>query len=211
MRITRGAIGITVFLFLIALTPGLSQASDDEFADGAHQFIQTLADRAVNSMAGDKNSSTEQKKRFRKLLNDNFDVRLLGKWALGRHWRKATKIERSEYLAQFEKFLVATYSKRFRQLTTEEIDVASATSRNRKLAIVHSRLLRDSNKPVRIDWRVAYPRGEYKIVDIIVEGISMLQTQRSEFGSVIRKNGGKVSGLTATLRDKTESINKRRE
>ena len=211
MRITRGAISLTVFLFFILSTPGHSQAAGDEFADGAHQFIQTLADRAVNSLTGDKNSSAEQKIRFRKMLNDNFDVRLLGKWALGRYWRKATKIERSEYLTQFEEFLVATYSKRFRQLTTEKIDVASATSRNAKLAIVHSRLIRESNKPVRIDWRVAYPRGEYKIVDIIVEGISMLQTQRSEFGSVIRKNGGKVSGLTATLRDKTESINKRRE
>ncbi|MBT7232192.1 MAG: ABC transporter substrate-binding protein [Rhodospirillaceae bacterium] len=211
MRITRGAISLTVFLFFIVSTPGLSQAAGDEFADGAHQFIQTLADRAVNSLAGDKNSSAEQQKRFRKLLNDNFDVRLLGKWALGRHWRKATKIERAEYLAQFEEFLIATYSKRFRQLTTEKINVASATSRSSRLAIVHSRLMRESNKPVRIDWRVAYPRGKYKIVDIIVEGISMLQTQRSEFGSVIRQNGGKVSGLTAALHDKTESLKKRRK
>ena len=211
MRITRGAIGITVFLFLFASMPGLSQAAGDEFADGAHQFIQTLADRAVTSLAGEKSSSAEQKKRFRKLLNDNFDVKLLGKWVLGRHWRKATKAERAEYLIQFEEFIVATYSKRFRQLTTEKIDVAGATSRNSKLAIVHSRLIRESNKPVRIDWRVAYPRGKYKIVDIIVEGISLLQTQRSEFGSVIRQNSGKVSGLIAALRDKIESLEKHKK
>ena len=206
MRITRGAIGITGFLFLFPSMPGLSQAAGDEFVDGAHQFIQTLADRAVTSLAGEKNSSAEQKKRFRKLLNDNFDVKLLGKWVLGRHWRKATKAERAEYLTQFEEFIVATYSKRFRQFTTEKIAVASASSRNNRLAIVHSRLLREAHKPVRIDWRVAYPRGKYKIVDIIVEGISMVQTQRSEFGSVIRQNGGKVSGLITALRDKIESL-----
>ena len=114
-------------------------------------------------------------------------------------------------MTEFEEFLVATYAKRFQQFTSEKIAVASATSRNNKLAIVHSKLLRDSHKPVRIDWRVAYPRGKYKIVDIIVEGISMVQTQRSEFGSVIRQNGVKVSGLIAALRSKTESLKKRRK
>ncbi len=208
MRITPGAIGITVFLLFSVSTPGISQAAGDEFANGAHQFIQTLADRAVASLAGDKISSDEQQKRFRKLLNDNFDVRLLGKWSLGRHWRKATKAERTEYLNQFEEFIVATYSKQFRKLTTEKISVSSASSRDSRLAIVHSRLLRDEQKAVRIDWRVSYPGGKYRIVDIIVEGISMAQTQRSEFGSVIRQNGGEVSGLIAALRDKTESLKK---
>lgn len=211
MWITRGAISLAVLLFLSAHLPGIAQAAGDEFADGAHQFIQTLADRAVRSLAGEKISAAEQQKRFRRMLNKNFDIRLLGKWALGRYWRRATKQERAEYLTEFEEFLVATYAKRFRQFTSEKIAVASATSRNNKLAIVHSKLLRDSHKPVRIDWRVAYPRGKYKIVDIIVEGISMVQTQRSEFGSVIRQNGGKVSGLIAALRSKTESLKKRRK
>ncbi|MEE2761233.1 MAG: ABC transporter substrate-binding protein [Pseudomonadota bacterium] len=209
MRLMRGAIWLSLILLFFAPIPGSVQAAGDEFANGAHQFIQTLSDRAVARLAGDKNSTSEQERRFRALLNENFDIKLLGRWALGRHWRKATKAEQTEYLAQFEEFLVATYSNRFRQITTERIAVASASTRNNKLAIVHSRLLRDSQKPVRIDWRVAYPRGQYKIVDIIVEGISMLQTQRSEFGSVIRQNGGKVSGLITALRDKTQSLNKK--
>ena len=209
MRLMRGAIWLSLILLFLVPIPGFVQAAGDEFANGAHQFIQTLSDRTVAQLAGNKNSNAEQQRRFRTLLNENFDIKLLGRWALGRHWRKATKLERTEYLAQFEEFLVATYSNRFRQITTERIAVASASTRYNKLAIVHSRLLRASQKPVRIDWRVAYPHGQYKIVDIIVEGISMLQTQRSEFGSVIRQNGGKVSGLITALRDKTRSLNKK--
>ncbi|MAF49260.1 MAG: ABC transporter substrate-binding protein [Rhodospirillales bacterium] len=206
----RGAITLTLFLFFSIASLDMARAAGDEFADGAHRFIQTLADRAVITLAGEKLDRSEQQEKFRQLLNENFEVRLLGKWALGRHWRRATKAERADYLRLFEDFIVSTYSKRFRQYTNEKLAVASASSRSAKLAIVHSRLMRESHKPIRIDWRVAYPSGKYKIVDIIVEGISLVQTHRSEFGSVIRQNGGKVSGLITALRDKTESLNRRR-
>ena len=206
----HGAITLTLFLFFSIASPHMARAAGDEFADGAHRFIQTLADRVIITLAGEKLNRSQQQEKFRQLLNENFEVRLLGKWALGRHWRRATKAERADYLSLFEDFIVSTYSKRFRQYTNEKLAVAGASSSNAKLAIVHSKLMRDSHKPIRIDWRVAYPSGKYKIVDIIVEGISMVQTHRSEFGSVIRQNGGKVSGLIAALRDKTESLNRRR-
>ncbi|MDP7425608.1 MAG: ABC transporter substrate-binding protein, partial [Rhodospirillales bacterium] len=54
-------------------------------------------------------------------------------------------------------------------------------------------------KPIRIIWRVKFTDGKYQIVDIIVEGVSWIQTQRSEFVSVIRNSGGKVSGLIDAL------------
>ena len=58
--------------------------------------------------------------------------------------------------------------------------------------------------PLTIDWRLGYDNGAYKINDLIVEGISMTATQRSEFASVVQRNGGQVGGVIA-MREKTAS------
>jgi phospholipid transport system substrate-binding protein len=55
-------------------------------------------------------------------------------------------------------------------------------------------------KSVRIDWRIRANEGTYKVVDILVEGISMSVTKRSEFASVIRRNGDNVEALLVELR-----------
>ena len=58
---------------------------------------------------------------------------------------------------------------------------------------------------MKIDWRLVTENGHYKISDVIVEGISMMVTQRSEFASVVQRNGGQVRGLIAMMREKTAS------
>ena len=58
---------------------------------------------------------------------------------------------------------------------------------------------------MKLDWRLVADNGTYKITDIIVEGISMMTTQRSEFASVVQRNGGQVRGLIAMMREKTAS------
>jgi phospholipid transport system substrate-binding protein len=58
---------------------------------------------------------------------------------------------------------------------------------------------------VRIDWRLVNNNGAYKINDVIVEGISMAVTQRSEFASIVQRNGGQVRSLIALMRQKTAS------
>ena len=127
----------------------------------------------------------------------------MGKWVLGRYWRRASRGEKLEYLKLFENLIVATYAKRFSAYTDESLKIIKVASRGQANAIVYSNIERGSQqKPIRVDWRVVFSDGRYKVTDIVVEGISMKQTQRSEFASVIRRNGGKVTGLLEALREK---------
>jgi phospholipid transport system substrate-binding protein len=57
--------------------------------------------------------------------------------------------------------------------------------------------------PLNVEWRLVPDNGAYKIDDVIVEGISMGVTQRSEFASVIQRNGGQLRSLIALMREKT--------
>lgn len=190
---------------VIAVTSPSAHGAADEFGDGAHKFIQSLADQAMTSLTDSKIPVSERQAKFRKLLNQYFDVSGVGKWVLGRYWRRASEEERAEYLNLFEDLIVGTYAKRFNEYTSEQLSISNTTSRSGS-AIVHSMMEREGAKGLRIDWRVRFPDGKYKIVDIVVEGVSMAQTQRSEFSSVIRRQGGKVSGLISALRGKTTKL-----
>jgi len=183
-------------------------ARADETSDKAGQFVHNLADQAIGSLTGQNVDQAERNSRFRELFVANFDVPSLGKSALGRYWQIATPEEQGEYLKVFEDYVVMTYAGRFREYTGEKLEVGDVGKAPGGDAItVKSQLVRPNGQPpVRIDWRLAIADSSYKIVDVIIEGVSMAQTQRSEFASVVSRSGGKVAGLISELREKTKSL-----
>ena len=206
MKLATRAIVALVTLSTLLISVHYASVRADDFTDGAEKFIVSLADDAISSLTSETLTEKERQKQFRVLLNSYFDINGIGKWALGRYWRKTSKSERSEYLVLFENLIVNTYANRFSQYTKEKLTVKGSSSRG-KFALVKSQINGGKEKPIRIEWRVIFPDGNYKIFDIVVEGVSMVRTQRSEFSSVIRRNGGKISVLLAALRKKTNKSN----
>jgi phospholipid transport system substrate-binding protein len=193
-------------VLLIAATVQPSRA--DEVAD-AQAFVRTLADKAISQLTSPTMSQGEREQGFRKLLHEHFDVPAIGRSALGRYWRVATPDEQREYLSLFEDLIVATYAARFRDYGGENLDITNAykpSGGEDNAVLVQSQITRNVAKPIRVDWRVAQASSNPKIVDVVIEGVSMMQTQRSEFTSVIVRSGNKVAGLIAQLRAKTKSL-----
>ncbi len=202
MLLRRGFLAVFIGLSLALFTPPVQAASGD-FSSGASKFVRELADNAIKSLTVEKATEKQRTQSFRQLFRNFFDLRIIGRHVLGRHWRKAKPKEREEFLTLFENLIVTTYVKRFRTYTNESLAISGATLRNQRTAVVHSRILRGKGVPaIRVDWWVAFPDGAYKVTDLVVEGVSMVRTQRSEFSSVIRRNGGKVEGLITALREK---------
>lgn len=185
--------------------PGAVRA--EGFTDDARIFIESLAEQAIESLTRGNVSRPERVVRFRAILDKYFDVKTIGRWVLGRHWKKATEDERAEYLELFEQLLVDTYVDRFTEYAGKNpLSVTKTLAKKGSDIIVYSNIERsEGGKPVRVDWRVRARGGEFKIVDIMVEGVSMGQTQRSEFASVIRRNGGKIDGLLSELRKRAKA------
>lgn len=203
----------TRFLFALVLTLSLSLGTTRSFAEDfgkkAETFIQTMADKAMTTFRSDKEDK-ELELEFRNLLNEGFDVRAIGKWVLGRYWRKATDSEKEEYLKLFEDFIIVTYANRFKDYSGTDITltVTESLTKNDQDAIVRSQIIRpQSAEPILIDWRVKGNHNEeIKVVDVLIAGVSMSQTQRSEFASVIKRNSGEVSGLIEALKTKTSQL-----
>jgi phospholipid transport system substrate-binding protein len=177
--------------------------------EGAKTFIDTLSGQALKSLTTKGVSRPERIERFRTLFKENFAVTTIGKWILGRYWPKATEEQQTEYLKLFEDLVVVSYVDRFAQYTGEGLKIIKTLANNDRMATVFSEITQPGNTAaVRVDWRVGKNSDTYKIFDVVVEGTSMSQTMRSDFGSIIRQKGGQVSGLLEVLREKTAALKK---
>ena len=192
---------IAVFGLVFALSVQPMSAHAEGPGEKAEQFISGLANQAIEALTTTELSQEQREKRFRVMLSDNFAIKTIGRWVLGRHWKKATDAEKAEYLSLFEELLVVTYVDRFSSYSGESLKVIKSLVNSPRDALVFSEIARQGTQPVHVDWRVRTSDSvNFKIIDVLVEGVSMGLTQRSEFASVIRQNGGKVEGLLVQLR-----------
>jgi phospholipid transport system substrate-binding protein len=192
-------IGVLGLIMTTAIQPSTSRA--EMSGDKAEAFISGLADQAIAAMTMPNVSKSERVKRFKVLLNENFAVKTIARYVIGRYWKRATESQKIEYFSLFQEMLASTYVNRFSEYAGENLDVMDSTVNSAKDAIVHSQIVKDGIQPVNVDWQVrSKDNVTFKIIDIKVEGVSLGQTQKSEFSSVIRQNGGKIEGLLRVLR-----------
>ena len=161
----------------------------------AEQFVDKLAKDAIGFLGNGDLSDAEKQKRFAKLLNKGFDMDTISRFALGRYWKTASKQQRSEYQKLFRSMVIDVYSRRFSEYNGQRLEVRSSRKDSDKDYTVQSYIVSDSGSDVQVDWRVRYKNGQYKVIDVLVAGVSMALTQRSDFASVIQRGGGEISVL----------------
>ncbi len=199
---------IAICIAVLVAAP-VAQAAQISHADGAAKFVSALAERAMSTLAESKLASGDRRERFRELFNDAFAVEGIGKFVLGRHWRKATPEERQEYLVLFEDQIVGTWADRFTEYSGNKFEImgaAEAKGLRAPVALVETKFWTGPKTSLRVDWRVSTADSNYKITDIYVEGVSLANTHRSEYSSAIRRHGGTVEGLLQAMRNRRDGI-----
>ena len=175
--------------------------------DQAAAFIQDFGDRVINDLTEKGLTAEQLQDRFHKLYVEGFDSAALSRFVLGRYWKSTTKEERAEFLVLFKEFVIQTYSSKFRHYSGETFTVTGAQPDGKDVFIVSSEVLQPGGAPpITLLWRVVQLDANFLIYDITVEGVSMAITQRSEFASVIRNGGGKISALIVALSKKTKEL-----
>ncbi len=200
---TRGLaiVGVAALVSLGAPRPAVGA----ELGDPAI-FVREFSAQAIGVLADQSLSGERREQAFRELLTAGFDVKATSRFVLGRYWRKTNEAQREEFMGLFEDLIVATYSRRFSGYDGQTLEVDAIREENERMAAVASRILRQAGEPIRIDWRLLRRGESWRIVDVVVEGMSMALSQRSEYAAVIKRDGGKIHGLLAKLREKTARV-----
>lgn len=185
--------------FVTALAAALFGAVPDVNASPAEarQVIQQL-EREGLSLASPRMPIGEKEDRFRTALHRHFDLPGIARFVLGRHWSAASEPERQRFVALFEDLTTRTWARRFSDYHGDGLDILDVQP-SQDGYTVQTVVRRSAGQPVPVTWRLSDTAGGPKVVDIIVEGVSMAITHRSEYASVLRSGG--MAGLLSAMQN----------
>ncbi len=173
--------------------------------DAAMTFIDSLGGDVIGSLPGNPLSQAEREGRLRNLLEAHFDMPGISKFVLDRYWSLASGHQQNEFQKLFETLLVQSYAKAFAKCAGNKLLVTKSRTEADGSTVVSSHIDGLWGSLIRLDWRVAGEVGAMRIIDLMVEGISLRATHRSDFASAMQSNGGTIAGLIDLLRQKVGS------
>ena len=189
-------------LLATALLPlGWRAAGAAPSADAARTFIEEVSAEVLAILSNQDLADRQKFHALVELLEGPIDLDLVARLILGRHWRSANETQRQQYLELFREYALANLASRLHLYRGQSFEVTGAKVVSDKDALVTSRILSEGEPPLQVDWRLREQDGAGPVtIDLIVEGVSLIVTLRSEFASVIERQG--LDGLLTELRQR---------
>jgi phospholipid transport system substrate-binding protein len=173
----------------------MGQAYAYASTDSALDIVRTTSDKVIKVLSTEKKQLEEHPERLYGLINKlvlpHFDFALMSRWVLGKEWNSTPVEKQEQFIEQFKTLLVRTYAKALLEYSGQDIVYLTPDSKpNSKLVIIKTEVAGNgSSHNIPINYRMHSSGGEWKVIDIAIDGISLVGTYRGEFGAEIRKNG----------------------
>jgi len=196
-----------------ALVGLIAASKTGRAANAAERDAETAVNRLVDhilQLIQFNSQNNGQERRLMAAIESQTDLSLLARMTMGRHWRTATSHQQHLFVDLFRSYLLRSFSSRLRRYAGADLSAArkrfrilSTQSVGKRDVVVRSRVAPPSGPPLDVDWRLRHRDGRPVIIDLVVEGVSLLITQRSEFGSVLERVG--IDGLIRELKDRVDA------
>lgn len=172
-------------------------------ANSSVAFVNHLTDDIITNVLQSNDTQEQKFTRFKTAFEKALDMKSIGQFVLGVYWRKASAEERQAFLDAFIDFTTKTWADRFDLYTGQKIVFSGTRNAEGKNQLYVDSTI-ENNPPVQVIWRLKQTKsGDFKIIDIIVEGVSMAMSYRNEYSAFLQKNGGKLPVLTKELEQKS--------
>ena len=189
------------FFFSFILLFPLSAISDENIGK-SKVFIEKLGKQVVEKVSNTNISDVERYNNFKQLYLSSFDNYYISRFVLGRYWKTIDKGIQKQFVDSFNKYIVATYAPKFKGWEGTFKAVDSLLENN--YYNVKMNILNEDGPTLKMMWKMYLNKNkEFKILDVNIDGVSMLVTQRAEFLSVIKNHPNGVVGLIDAMNKKT--------
>ena len=159
-------------------------------------FVSNFADSAIDILSDNKMLEGEKNSKFTDLVMSAIDLNLISKFVLSKTWKNATDDQKERYIQAFKDYFINSYANKLDQYSGEQVEVVDAEEAG-KYVIVNSFIYREGTDTLKINlkWRLLNRDNEIKIIDLNIEGISLIIAQREEFQSFLANNEGDLEKL----------------
>ena len=165
-------------------------------------FVQSTVNRASQAL-NDNFTKEEKIKKLKTIAKETVDITGIGFYTLGSYRKKINDEQKKEYSNLFEQYFLKSFASRLAEYSNPEIEVLSKKKLNENYTMVSSVLVATDQRPqVKIDWRIYTKNPENLLIrDLVIEGLSLVRTQKEEFSSIIQSNNGDINALFFTLKE----------
>jgi phospholipid transport system substrate-binding protein len=165
-------------------------------------FVQSTVNRASEAL-NNKYSKEAKIKKLKEIASETVDINGIGYYTLGSYRKNINDEQKKEYSNLFEQYFLKSFTSRLAEYSNPEIEVLSKKKLNENYTMVSSVLVATEQRPeVKIDWRIYTKNPENPLIrDLIIEGLSLVRTQKEEFSSIIQSNDGDINALFSTLKE----------
>lgn len=192
------ALVIMVLISLLSVTP----ASAEGAIDRARTAVEDLT-ADIWAEAGEAGTSG-RRERLAEVIKAKTNIDILSRLAIGKYWRRLDTAQQTDYQRLFSAVIMDSLAGRLDLVLgglsgslDQHFRITGTTHVGRRDVLVRSKVTASSDKPFSVDWRLReFDQGPV-IIDLVVEGVSLLVSQRAEFSSVIEKSG--IDGLLKAL------------
>jgi phospholipid transport system substrate-binding protein len=152
----------------------------------------------INSVIGSGASETAMIRQFEQIFADYADVPIIARSALGNPWRSASDAQRRAYVGAFQSYMAKKYGRRFREFIGGRIEITDAKTVPNGIE-VHANALLQGQAPYNVSFVISDGSGAPKFINMFIEGISMILSERTEIGAMLDRRRGDINGLIADL------------
>jgi phospholipid transport system substrate-binding protein len=187
------------FLTLAAVSALLPFSVRAQSTEKAGAFVKSTGDRLVAIVNG-PGTPASKRAAMTQILSSDVDVDGIGRFCLGRFWRQATPEQQKQYLALFHEVLVTNITAKLGDYQGVTFTMGRSKAQDEE-AVVSTTVVRPNNPPTAVDWIIANPSSNPKIIDVVAEGTSLRLTQRQDYASYLTHNNNSVDALIAAMKN----------
>lgn len=183
-------------LLLLALASPLRATPDG----GAREAVANTIDRVLEVLDSEGLTTQQRIDRIEVIVEDRFDFRLISRLVLGRNWKKLDAEQRDEFVHEFQQHLSQTYGRRLETYSGEQIALGDAREESNGDVTVKTKIVGGAGDGTTVDYRMRRREEGWFVIDVVIEGVSLLQNFRSQIQEIVSTKG--TAGLIETLRKK---------
>lgn len=182
-------------LLTVLLAIAASTASNAASANtGALEMVQQTSERMIAALKADREAIKADPTRLYPLVEDivlpHFDFERMSSWVLGKHWRTATDTQKKHFVQEFRMLLVRTYATAMAEYRDQEIVYLPLKAEPGADDVnVRSEVRMPGGPPIPVNYSLYLKNGEWKVYDVIIDGVSLVANYRTTFSNDIKQGG----------------------
>lgn len=190
-------------LFCVALfAASLSRAEGpDPVIEGARAMVSTTINLVLAELAKEGVEDDVKIKSLESIVFGNFEFETISRLVLARNFKKFSNKQQQEFEDHFKIYLSRSYGTRLLRYADEKVEFGDARLEKRGDVTVKTAIVGGKADGIEMDYRVRNHKDTWKVIDVVIEGISLVSNFRTQFKDIINRDG--PEGLLAKLRDKT--------